>query len=179
MIKHYKIFEKEQYCMNMMLEDDKFDYYSDVEIKFIIRETEYIIYKDNLLFLKNIINNFKDKNKYLDDDLDEDKLGILLNIYYKTIYDELEDDRISINEFNEWIGEKYVLFLSKIYVTWLYEKQDNYVIKITPIFNNDEYGEEFEKFLLNYKDILCMEIHSDDLNKIFNVLLDIIKLYFP
>lgn len=74
---------------------------------------------------------------------------------------------------------KYVLFLSKSYVTWLYEKQDNYVIKITPIFNNDEYGEEFEKFLLNYKDILCMEIHSDDLNKIFNVLLDIIKLYFP
>lgn len=83
MIKRYKIFEKEQYCMNMMFDDDKFDYYSDVEIKFTVRETEYIIYKDNLLFLKNIINNFKDKNKYLDDNLDEDKLGILLNIYYK------------------------------------------------------------------------------------------------
>lgn len=179
MIKRYKIFEKEQYCMNMMFDDDKFDYYSDVEIKFIIRETEYIIYKDNLLFLKNIINNFKDKNKYLDDNLDEDKLGILLNIYYKSIYDELEDDRININEFNEWNGEKYVLFLSKSYATWLYGKRDNYVIKITPIFNNDEYGEKFENFLLNYKDILCMKIHSDDLNKIFNILLDIIKLYFP
>lgn len=114
MIKHYKIFEKEQYCMNMMLEDDKFDYYSDVEIKFIIRETEYIIYKDNLLFLKNIINNFKDKNKHLDDNLDDDKLGILLNIYYKTIYDELEDDRISINEFNEWIGENMYYFYQKV-----------------------------------------------------------------
>lgn len=58
MIKRYKKFEKEQYCMNMMFDDDN---------------------------------------------LNEDKLWILLNIYYKTIYEELEDDRISINEFNEWI----------------------------------------------------------------------------
>lgn len=58
MIKRYKKFEKEQYCMNMMFDDDN---------------------------------------------LNEDKLWILLNIYYKTIYEELEDNRISINKFNEWI----------------------------------------------------------------------------
>lgn len=178
MIKQYIIFEKDQYFIDLQLDDDNFDYYSDVEIKIIVKGTEYIIYKDNLLFLKNVINNFNEKNECIDDNLEDKQLGILLNIYYKMVYDELVDERIRINEFGEWIGEKNVFFSSKSCATWLYRNRDKNILKITPIFNNnDEYGEEFVNFMIDYQDILNDELYANDLKRIFNVLLDIIELY--
>lgn len=178
MIVQCKIFEKEPYCVYMQLDDDNFDYYSDAIIKIVVSGTEYIVYKDNLLCLKNIINNFKENFEDIDERIDEKNIGMLLNIYYKSIFDELDDDRIIVNEFDEWIGEKYILFSTNNCATWLYRNQCKYIIKITPIYNMEyEYEDEFGELISNYRDILCEELYISDLKKIISSLLNIIHLY--
>lgn len=179
MIKQFKILEKRQYCVYVQLDDDNFDYYSDAIITIRGNGVDFIIYKDNLLYLKNVINNIKEIIEDIDlDKIDEMNIGILLNIYYKSIFDELADDRIIFNEFDEWIGEKYMLFSSNEYATWLYRNKCKYTIKITPIYNAEyKYEDEFEKFLANYRDILCEDFFIDDLTRISQGLLDIIERY--
>ena len=159
------------------MDSDDFDYYSDVKMIIIIRDKEYIIFKDNLLFLKNIIKNYNVKKEYIDT-LDEEELGILLNLYYKMLYDDLTNNKIDFNESGEWIGEQYVIFTSKICATWLYMMQGKYIVKVTPIFDSDnEYEGEYLNFISHYQDILRVELSEDELNIIASQLEDIISLY--
>lgn len=174
----YILIENAEYRLIILLDDEEFDYYTDVYIKFISDEKSIVLFKDNLLALRNIVEQY-DKGIYcLDNTLEEEKLGLLLNEYYRCLYEEQTQKNIIFNNQGQWIGEKYCCFMSLNYATWLYEHEGDIIMKVTPLFEEfeeDNFTEEYSEFVKNYEDITKMKLSLQQLRNIREVIL---KLYY-
>ena len=156
MKKEYALIENQKYKLIISLEEIDFDYYADVCIELIFDKKSIVLFKDNLLALKNVIDKYKENIDILDADLDENRLGILLNDYYRGTYENQFPDSLILDNQERWIGEKYCCFLSLEYATWIYRYDENIIIKVTPIFcgfEEDDYVKEYYKFVQEYNDV--------------------------
>lgn len=177
MKKEYILIEGEKYKVLMSFEEIDFDYYTDVCIELIFDKKPIILFKDNLSALRNIINQCNENTNRLDVDLDENKLGILLNNYYRGIYENQFQDSLVLDNQGRWIGEKYCCFFGSEYVTWIYRYDEDIIMKVTPVFGGFEeagYVQEYYKFVQEYKDVF-REIIS--LPELINMKKIIFELY--
>ena len=156
MKKKYVLLKSEKYKLIISLEEIDFDYYTDVCVELIFDKKSIILFKDNLLALKNITEQYSGNIVILDNNLDESKLGILLNNYYMSIYENEIQDNLILDNQEYWTGEKYCCYVSLEYATWIYYYGGSIVMKVTPVFNgfeNEGYVQEYYKFIQEYKDI--------------------------
>ena len=113
----------------------------------------------------------------LTDTLDEEKIGLLLNEYYRYLYEEQTQENIILNNQGQWIGERYCCFVGLNYATWLYEYKGNLIMKVSPIFDGfeeDDFTEEYRKFVKKYEDIIKKTVSLQQLRKMRQIIL---KLY--
>lgn len=93
MEKEYILIKSKKYKLILLLDEMDFDYYTDVCVELVFDGQSIILFKDNLLSLKNITEQYSGNIVILDNNLDESKLGILLNNYYMSIYEnEIQDN---------------------------------------------------------------------------------------
>lgn len=173
MKKEYALLESENYKLIVSLEEIDFDYYTDVCIELIFDKKPIILFKDNLLALKNIVEQYENVD-ILDDNLNENKLGILLNNYYRGFYENQFDDNLIFDNQERWIGEKYCCFSSLEYVTWIYKYDGNIIMKVTPVFRGfekDDFVQEYNDIfreVLSLQQLLCIkEVVIELYNKLF------------
>lgn len=155
MKKEYVLIQNEKYKLTIFLDKPGFDYYTDVFIKLTFDEQSIILFKDNLLALKNIIDHYNGNIDILDNNLDESKLGILLNDYYRGFYGNKHQNNLILDNNGYWIGEKYCCYSNQKYATWIYCYGGNIVIKVTTVFGGfgkEGYAREYYKFIQKYKD---------------------------
>lgn len=101
-------------------------------------------------------------------DLDEKKLGLLFNEYYYCIYEDITSDFIILDSQDRWIGEKYCCFSNSEYATWIYKRDDDIFMKVTPMFKyfDEDYNtKKYSKFVEEYSDILSTVITFQQLKK--------------
>lgn len=174
----YILMEDAEYRLVLLLDDEDCDYYTDVYIKLIFAEKSIVLFKDNLLALKNIVEHYDKGVCSLDGTLEEEKIGLLLNEYYRCLYEEQTQENIILNNLGQWIGEKYCCFVGLNYATWLYEYTGNIIMKVTPVFGGfeeDNFTEEYSEFIKNYEDIIKKIVSLQQLRKMREVIL---KLYY-
>lgn len=156
MKKEYILIQNEKYKLIISLDKIDFDYYTDVCIELIFDEQSIILFKDNLLALKNIIDQYNGNIDILDDNLDESTLGILLNDYYRWLYENKYQNNLILDNQGYWIGEKYCCYSNSGYATWIYCYGENIVMKVTTVFDGfeeEDYAKEYYKFTQEYKDV--------------------------
>lgn len=174
----YILMEDVEYRVVLLLDAEAFDYYTDVYIKLIFAEKSIVLFKDNLLALKNIVEHYDKGVCSLDSTLDEEKIGLLLNEYYRYLYEEQTQENIIVNNQGQWIGERYCCFIGLNYAIWLYEYTGNLIMKVTPIFDGfeeDDYKEEYREFVKKYEDIIKKTVSLQQLRKVRHIIL---KLYY-
>ena len=180
MIKEYKLIENPIYGISILLDDTNVDYYTDVSVILNYNGEQIELFKDNLLALNNIMEQ-KEVN-VLEDGLDEKRLGLLINEYYRGIFENKIQEDILLDDYGNWIGEKYYFFMSLKYVTWIYKYGRGIVVKVTPIFNGFEknsYFKQYSKFILEYRDVFREKISSKQLEYIKNIILNICATLLP
>lgn len=180
MKKEYALLESENYKLIVSLEEIDFDYYTDVCIELIFDKKPIILFKDNLLALKNIVEQYENVD-ILDDNLNENKLGILLNNYYRGFYENQFDDNLIFDNQERWIGEKYCCFSSLEYVTWIYKYDGNIIMKVTPVFRGfekDDFVQEYCKFIQEYNDIFREVLSLQQLLCIKEVVIELYNKLF-
>ena len=181
MKKEYTLIENEKYKLIISLEEIDFDYYTDVCIELIFDKKSIILFQDNLLALKNIIGQYKEKIDMLDSDLDENKLGILLNNYYRGIYEDQFEDSLILDDQERWIGEKYCCFFSLECATWIYQYNGNVIMKVTPIFcgfEEDDYAQKYYRFVQEYNDIFRETVSLQQLICAKKIILELYDKFF-
>lgn len=152
---------------------DELDYYTNIIIVLDIQKKEYKLYDDNLLYLKNITEQYFKciKQFELDPRINCKDLGLLQNEYYYCIFEDniINDDTIVQDDNGEWIGTKYCCFETKEYSTWLYKIKDTIQLKVTPNY----YGFlksipslEYNEFVKTYKDIITIDISVEELQNL-------------
>lgn len=173
----YMLIDNEKYRLKILLNEKDFDYYNDILIELLCGEKKIILFKDNLLALKNIVKEYDKKVRSLDNTLEEKMLGLLLNEYYRCSYEEQLQEGIVLDEHGRWIGERYCCFTYLNCATWIYRYGENIIIKVTPIFcgfEEDDYTEEYIDFVVNYKDIFKEIASLQELRKMKE---NVFKLY--
>ena len=136
------------------------DIYDDnIVLKLIIlKGREIVIHDDTKLFLLGLCTNyFLDKKKMeLDVSLKNVNLGILLNIYYYRIANDIKLDKelFALNANGDWIGTGYCCFENDNIATWIYFTNDRFVFKCTPLYEGlfDDCVLTFKEFIKDYKE---------------------------
>ena len=176
MKKEYVLIENRKYKVILSFEEIDFDYYTNVSLEFICQNKSIIIFRDNLLALKNAIDWHYENIDELDTSLDENKLGILLNNYYGEGYEKQSQDGLNLDNQGRWIGEKYCCFLSHEYASWIYRKHENIIVKVTPVFcgyEKDDYIREYNKFLEEYNDTFREMITPQELHNMKRIVFEL------
>jgi len=175
-LKKYELIRTENYKLILQLNESEFDYYTDVYMELTFGTNKITIYKDNLLELKNSMKQFGENIPILEAKMDETKLGMLLNDYYRGIYEDNFDENVILDSQERWIGEKYCWFINSGYATWIYQYGGRIIMKVTPIFygfEEDDYIQEYCKFKQEYKDIFREQVLLEQIiymkNLIFNL----------
>lgn len=156
MKRDYVLISDKEYSLVLSLDDADFDYYTDVSIRLYINNSCFLLFKDNLLALKNIVQQYNDNVYTLNKELDEKKIGVLLNEYYRMLYENKIQSDIILDAKGNWIGEKYCCFINLKYATWMYNYNGDIILKVTPIFRefeNNFYIIRYKKFIKEYKDL--------------------------
>lgn len=180
-MKEYTLIENSDNKLILFLDSEDCDYYTDVYIKLIFDGNSIVLFKDNLLALKNILGQYENDISGLDEKIDEEKIGLLLNEYYRCIYVEQMMEKIILNNQGQWIGEKYCLFTSQNNATWLYEYEGDFILKVTPIFKGfeeDDFMDKYTEFILNYKDIKTCTIDKIQFEKMKEIILELYYDFF-
>lgn len=135
------------------------DVYGDhIKLRLIISKEDIIIYDDTRLFLVNLYKEYflDTKKMELDASLKNVNLGILLNIYYFRIANDMElNKKFSCsNVYGDWIGTRYCCFENNNIATWIYFTDGRFVFKCTPLYEGlfDDYDITFKKFIDNYRE---------------------------
>lgn len=174
----YILMEDAEYRLVLLLDVEDCDYYTDVYIKLILDGKSIVLFKDNLLALKNIVEHYDKGVCSLNGALEEEKLGLLLNEYYRCLYAEQMQENIIMNDQGQWIGERHCCFVGLNYATWLYEYTGNIIMKVTPIFDGfeeDDFTKEYSEFAKNYEDVIKKIVSLQQLREMREVIL---KLYY-
>ena len=173
MKKEYILIKNEKYKVTLSFEEIDFDYYTDVYVELFFYNQSIILFKDNLLALKNIIDQYHENSACLDIRLDEKMLGISLNDYYRGIYEEKIPDHLTLDWQGRWIGEKYCYFQVPEYATWIYRYDEKVILKVTPFFDRfaeDDYVQEYDKFIRKYNDVFREHVSSQQLENMKKII---------
>lgn len=164
-MKKYELITTKKYKLILLLEESEFDYYTDVYIELTFGENKIIIFRDNLLELKNSVKQLGENIRVLKDSILEAKLGILLNEYYSGLYRGEIDENIVLDYQGQWIGEKYCWFINSGYATWMYKYHGKIIMRVTPIFSgfDEEYVQEYNHFIWKYKDIFREQLSLEQI----------------
>lgn len=157
------------------------DYYTDINIKLYADSEAIVLFDDNLLYLKNIVDYYKSGVPELGGDIEEKKIGMLFNDYHKCIHEDKKDANIILNGKGEWIGEKYCCFNSISYASWLFKHNGMIVFKVTPLFTNfekDDYKKRYTEFKRNYKDVISLKLDVFTLKGIGDKVLKFYQDYY-
>lgn len=179
MEKEYVLIKNETYKMMLSFDDEEFDYYTDVSVKLYFGETVVLLFQDKLLALRNIMDDYDIKT--LDDKLNESKLGIFLNDYYRGTYEGKYEKYLILDKHKHWIGEQYYCMQSLEYTTWLYQYEDYIVLKVTPVFtgfDEDDFTESYRKFAKSYKDTFRQTITLEEVVRAERKVFDLYEIYF-
>lgn len=166
---------KKDFCLFLSYENKCIDYYTDVFIDLVIGAKKINIFKDNFWELNNIVVACNKGIKEMNDSFDETKLGVELNEYYKRFYKQnLKSDE------KEWEGEKFCIYTGIHTATWLYKYKEEYIFKITPIYNKFEEDDDkmFYDFINNCSDIFKCNLSKDDLQEISEMIIGLFKKEF-
>ena len=152
------------------------DVYDDwIELKLLIsNREEIVIYDDTLLSLLGLYNHyFSDTKKMeLDVSLKNANLGILLNIYYYRIANDMELGKqfFPLNENGDWVGTRYCCFENNNIATWFYIENDKYIFKCTPLYKGlfDDYDVTLKEFIEDYKEEYENSLSCDAYRKFMN-----------
>ena len=174
-MKEYIIVNSDKYKIQLRIDENNLDYYTDIILELSIGKEKFVLLKDNIIYFFNTIDthikNIDDYN--LDKRLDEKKLGLLFNEYYYCIYEDIISDNIILDDQNRWIGEKYCCFSNSEYTTWLYKNNDNIVIKVTPMFkyfDEENNHTQYLKFVEEYADVFNTAVTFQQLIKFSEIL---------
>lgn len=179
MEKEYVLIKNKTYKMMLSFDEEAFDYYTDVYVKLYFGETSVLLFQDKLLALKNIIDSYDITT--LDDRLNESKLGIFLNDYYRGTYEGQYDKHLILDEHRHWIGELYYCMQSIEYTTWLYQYEEDMILKVTPVFTGfeeDDFTDTYRKFAKNYKDTFRQTITLEEVVRAERKVFDLYEIYF-
>lgn len=179
MEKQYVLINNKSYKMILSFEDTEFDFYTDVYVELLVGEKSFLLFRDKLLGLKNIMDVYDIKT--LDARLDESKLGMLLNEYCRGAYAGKYEKNLIFDKQNNWIGEQYYWMLSKEYTTWLYQYGKNIILKVTPVFtgfDEDDFTESYRKFAKNYKDTFRQTITLEEVVRAERKVFELYEIYF-
>lgn len=136
------------------------DAYDDcIELTLIILNNKKIrlLNDTHLYFIDLCKNYFSDERKMkLDASLENVNLGIMLNIYFYRIANDMDLGKIFSNTSSNgnWIGASYCCFDYNNIATWIYFTNDKFVFKCTPLYKGlfDDYDMTFEDFINNYRE---------------------------
>lgn len=64
MTKEYMIISNSQCRISLISDEKSIDYYTDVTLELQFKSNKYVLIKDNVLYLKNIINSYVDNMDY-------------------------------------------------------------------------------------------------------------------
>ena len=173
MKKEYILIKSEKYKVTLSFEEKDFDYYTDVYVELFFYNQSIILFKDNLLALKNIIDRYHKNSACLDIRLDEKMLGISLNDYYRGIYEEKIPDHLTQDRQGRWIGEKYCYFQVLEYATWIYRYDKKVILKVTPFFGRfaeNDYVQQYDKFIRKYNDVFREPVSSQQLENMKKII---------
>lgn len=177
--KEYVLIKNETSKMMLSFDDEEFDFYTDVYVKLFFGETSLLLLQDKLLALRNIMGDYDIKT--LDDRLNESKLGIYLNDYYRGTYEGQYEKYLILDKYKHWIGERYYCMQSMCYTTWLYQYEGNIILKVTPVFDGfleDDFTESYRKFAKNYKDTFRQTITLEEVVRAERKVFDLYEIYF-
>jgi len=170
------LIKKQNYSLILILDDLDFDYYTDISIELFSKENRIILYCDNLLALKNIVEQYNKGIPILNNDLEEERIGLLLNKYYQGLYENVIKNEIILDKRGQWIGEKYLCYVNSEFATWIYRYNNRMVFRITPIFQGfekDNYIQDYNQFMLQYKDILKDVVSVEELEGIKKIICEL------
>lgn len=176
MRKEYALIENERYKLIILLEEIDFDYYTDVYIHLIFDNKTILIFNDNLFALKNVVEQFKENIDILCSDLDEKRLGILRNDYYRALFENDFQNDFKLDSQGFWRGEKYCCYMSTQYATWIYRYNGKIILKVTPDFvgfEEKDYTLKYGEFVKEYKDVFRDYISLHELFSAKKVILDL------
>lgn len=177
MRKEYALIKNERYKLIILLEEMDFDYYTNVYIHLIFDNKTILLFKDNLLALKNIVDQYEENIDILCTDLDERRLGILQNDYYRVLFENDFQNDFILDSQGFWRGERYCCYMSTQYATWIYRYNGKIILKVTPVFVGFEekgYMLKYDKFVKGYKDAFRDFV---SLHELFNAKKVILELY--
>lgn len=179
MKKEYILFNNKKYNITLSFEDEEFDYYSDVSVILFFEDKSMLLFKDNLLSLKNIFDDYDIKT--LDGRLNESKLGLFLNDYYRGTYEGKYEKYLILDKHRHWIGENYYWLQSIEYTTWLYQYEDYIALKVTPMFTGfeeDDFTDAYHKFAKSYKNVFCQKVSLNEIVRAERKIFDLYEIYF-
>ena len=152
-----------------------------IKLKLItLKEKEIVIYDDTRLSLLSLCTNYflDTKKMELDVSLKNANLGILLNIYYYKIANDMELDKkfFRLNANGDWIGTRYCCFENNNIATWIYFMNDIFIFKCTPLYEglfNDHIIsiKEFIKDYKEYKNSFSCDIYSRFIYNLKNMIM--------
>lgn len=175
-MKKYVLTETLKYRIILLAEENDFDYYTPIYICLEFQYGSILLLKDNILFLKNIVERLSTGIEKLHESLEDNKLGLMLNEYYYNLYENRNSTNIILNPNGTWIGEKYCCFSTPKCATWIYKICEKVVIKVTPVFSHfekDDYKRLYSDFIKNYKDIFKGFITKQQLVDIKEIVLSL------
>lgn len=152
-------------------DDEEISRYEEVSIIYESRNKEYLLYVDDFIsealsVLQKLLQKAIDGELELHNSLIEKGIGLLSNDNLQSMPELV---MIEEREGEVWVGDKYLLWDSMDYQTWIYNLNGEVTIEITPTYkwHFDEPGEEddeyvsYEEFRKNYKTCFAKTISKD------------------
>ncbi len=142
-------------------EDEEIHRYEEISIVYKCGNIKYILYSNDFIIealsaLKTLLNKAINGELALHDSLIEKGIGFWSNENFQNNSGLV---MIEGKEGQYWVGDKYLLWDSVEYQTWIYNLKNEVAIEVTPTYrwHFDEPDEEandympYEKFRANYK----------------------------
>lgn len=156
-----------------------------VNLVLCIGKKKYIICEDTLGYILEVLINHLGMIDELElrSEFKNINIGLAQNKYYHMIAEEVEyeDGPYLKEKNNEWIGNKYLLFESKKYSTWVYESAGKSYIEITFAYSwhfSDDADYSYDDFIKEYKQFLKFEISRNLIQEIIEKCKEIKDYYY-
>lgn len=156
--------------------------YDEIEILLNVLQDTYKLYSDDFIIeaivaLNNLLEKVIDNKLGMPDSLPELEIGKLSNDSYQDLDDGL------VYEEGNWIGTKYNVWSSNYYETWLYNKNGEIYLQVTPVYkwhfseakSKDNFS-SYSQFVKEYKIIYKTKIERDNAIQWLNKCKEIIKI---
>ena len=176
------IYEEKENSIYLLADETDLDYYTNIILELSTDKGNFLLLKDNILFFNNVVAEYINNidGYVLDSRLNEREIGLLFNEYYYSLFNNIESNKIVLDDTGEWIGSRYCCFSNQRHATWIYKYGGNIYIKVTPVFmemDKDNNQEDYNKFIANYADIFTGNITYEELEDISKLTQELVHNY--